>query len=297
MRLDGHHIRAIGRRCLPAPVLRLKRSIARWLETRARESEKRRAIEKYGLFGPELLYETLRAAGIRKGCVLLVHSSWDRFHNFTGTARDVLDVLENLVGDEGTLLMPAHTHYGEEGPFVFDARRSPAHTGILCEMFRRERGVVRSLHPTHSVCARGPLAEALTRDHHKGPLSCGPLSPYAKLMDYGGEILGLGLPPAFTTFLHVVEDMDLDDYPRRTYLDGEREFSVIDGSGGKMSLNIKRRDPVLGSGMDLNRIVPHLAEGTIEIFSIAGVPAFRAGAVPFFKEVRRLKKQGIIIYA
>jgi hypothetical protein len=55
-------------------------------------------------------------------------------------------------------------------------------------------------------------------DHHKDSLSCSPHSPYAKLMAYGGEIMEFGLPPADTKFLHVVDDMDLADYPRRLIL-------------------------------------------------------------------------------
>ena len=297
MRFDGYHIRAFGRRILPAPVLRLKRKIMMWLEAKTRKAGKRKTIETHGLFGPEFLYDSLKTWGIRQGGVLLVHSSWDRFHNFTGTARDVIDVLESLVGTEGTLLMPAHTNFNDKGPFVFDVSRSPAHTGFLCEMFRREPGVVRSLHPTHSVCAKGPLADILTGDHHKEPLSCGPLSPYAKLMAYDGEILGLGLPPVFTTFLHVVEDMDPSDYPRHTYLEKEYDFAVVDRHGRKMGLKIKRRDPAVMHSMDLNRIVPHLSEAAHRTFAIAGVPAFWAKSGALYAEVQCLKRKGIILYA
>jgi len=155
---------------------------------------------------------------------------------------------------------------------------------------------LRSLHPTHSVCAKGPLADILTRDHHKEPLSCGPLSPYARLMDHDGKILGLGLPPAYTTFLHTVEDMDLADFPRRTYLEKEFDFEVIDRFGGKMILRIWRRDPAQGSSLDLNRIVCHLTEAAHKTFSIAGVPAFWADAKPLYQEMVLLKRQGIILY-
>ena len=282
---------------LPASLLRLRRSLLKRFADRVFEAEKHKTIARYGMFGPNLLYESLKSAGIRQGCVLLVHSSWDRFYNFKGTSIDVIDVLERLVGPDGTLLMPAHTHFGDNAPFIFDARKSPAHTGIICELFRRRSGVVRSLHPTHSVCSKGPLAVSLTRDHHKESLSCGPLSPYAKLIAYGGEILGLGLPPGYTTFLHVVEDEDLAAYPRQTYLDKEYDFTVIDNLGRKMELKVRRRDPVLGSSLDLNRIAPNLTPESHKTFSIAGVPAFWAKASLLHGEMQRLKERGIILYA
>ncbi len=296
MRFVGHHAKEMAKRVLPAPLFRIRRKILKRLADRTREAEKRKAIARHGMFDSGILYDSLRSAGIKQGSVLLVQSSFDRFYNFKGTPVDVIAVLESLVGTDGTLLMPAHTIFDNAGLFVFDARKSPAHTGIICELFRRSPGVVRSLHPTHSVCAKGPLANVLTEDHHKEPLSCGPLSPYAKLMAYDGEILGLGLPPAYTTFLHVVEDMDLADYPRQTYLKKLYDFKVIDNLGKKTELKIRRRDPMQGSSLDLNRVVPHLTPEAHRIFPMAGVPSFWAKAGLLYEQMKRLKEQGIIIY-
>jgi len=178
---------------------------------------------------------------------------------------------------------------------VFDVGKSPANTGLLCELFRRQPGVRRSLHPTHSMCAKGPLAEILLADHYKDTLlSCGPRSPYAKLVDYDGQILGLGLPSGYTTFLHVVEDLNLERYPRRAYLDTLTEFTVIDETGKSFILNVRRRDPMLT--IDLSRVTKHLTEEALRVFSVRGTPMFLAHATPLLNELHSLLNQGIIMY-
>lgn len=298
MGLSHYYAGLLIRRTLPTRLFVRLMRIRRVYESRRRERAQTSTIACHGRFGVDQLRKALiSSAGIRKAGVLLVQSSFGRFYNFDGTAEDMLSILEELVGPEGTLMMPAFPPYRREGPFIFDVRKAPAQTGLLCELFRRRSGVMRSLHPTHSVCARGPLAETLLAEHHQDPLSCGPLSPYAKLAQYNGQILGLGLPPGYTTFLHVVEDCDLERYPRRTYLEKPVEFTVIDETGRQFILSLCRRDPRVGATLNLTRVVRHLSKQSLRSFSIHGVPAFLAHATPLLRELDFLRDQGIILYA
>ncbi|NJS39886.1 MAG: AAC(3) family N-acetyltransferase [Rhodobacteraceae bacterium] len=59
----------------------------------------------------------------------------------------------------------------------FDAKRTPSEMGLLTELFRRAPGAKRSLHPTHSVTALGPLAEQLTATHHQATTPSGRGTP------------------------------------------------------------------------------------------------------------------------
>jgi aminoglycoside N3'-acetyltransferase len=297
MPLLGFRARSFIRKTLPDSMLRRIRHNRKKRVARRLELAKKEAIFRYGYFGPNELYEELSAIPIQKGGVLLVHSSFGNFYNFDGTSEDMLNVLERLVGAEGTLMMPAHSHYNENGPFVFDVRKSPAQTGLLCELFRRRPGVVRSLHPTHSICAKGPLARDLVAEHHKDPFSCGPLSPYAKLAGYSADILGLGLPSGYTTFLHVVEDEDIETYPLRVYADRIYEFTMIDDNGRQLILNLKRRDFRLGDTYNLPRLVRHLSAECYQDFAVHGVPCFRAKAKTLLEELRSLKSRGILLYS
>jgi len=286
------------RRAVPPVVLRRVRRIRAEKAARVALSENRRRVEQFGTFDAEDLYRHLSAAiSVPEGGVLLVQSSLGHLTNYTGSVEQIVAVLRRLAGPSGTLLMPAHTTFKDEGPLVFDVRRAPAHTGMICEVFRRQPGVMRSLHPTHSVCAKGPLAEELTRAHHTDVLSCGPASPYAKLIEHDGQILGLGLPPVYTTFLHCVEDLDLAAYPRQTYLDRDFNFTIVDHAGERTVRPFRRRDPKLGSTLDLARVAGRLSPEAHSAFHIAGVPMFRAAAPLLFDEMIQLRNQGVILYA
>src|SRR5260370_1718685 len=72
---------------------------------------------------------------------------------------------------------------------VFDARDTPSMVGLITEAFRRSAGVVRSLHPTHSVAGWGDRAEAIITGHHLTETPCGPPTPYGKLLEDHRSIL------------------------------------------------------------------------------------------------------------
>src|SRR2546428_309688 len=99
--------------------------------------------------------------------ILMLHSSISNMQPmYQGTAKDLLEFLLRFVGPERTLAMPAFFFgtpelfdraYYRQHP-RFDVRRTPSQMGLVTELFRRRPDVVRSLHPAHSVCAFGPLA-------------------------------------------------------------------------------------------------------------------------------------------
>jgi aminoglycoside 3-N-acetyltransferase len=164
------------------------------------------------------LQTDLLALGVRRGGLLMVHSSMrslsGRGANDHGAKLPFPDGPERVIrgllaalGAEGTLLMPALTfeRVTPEHP-VFDIRSTPANVGIISETFRVRPGTLRSLHPTHSVCAAGPLAAELTEAHAADTTPCGPHSPFRALAQRGGQILFLGCGLEANTFMHAVEE-------------------------------------------------------------------------------------------
>ena len=111
------------------------------------------------------LVEDFRALGIRPGMSLLVHSSLRRLGPVAGGADTVIDALLSVLGPEGTLMMSAVSGNVNENQPVFDVRLTPATVGTLPNVFRKREGVIRSLHPIHSVAALGPKAEFFTGGH------------------------------------------------------------------------------------------------------------------------------------
>lgn len=169
-------------------------------------------IKRFRSFGPEDFLAALRRAGVREGDVLNVHVSYDKFEGFRGSVMDVIRVLKDAVGPEGTIFMPTMPFTGSATDYVMsgeilDVKRTPSRMGLVTEMFRRMKDVRRSVHPTHAVAAWGRLADELVKDHEKAGTPCGHPSPYSKLADHGGKVLLLGTGARTITYFHYVEEV------------------------------------------------------------------------------------------
>lgn len=175
------------------------------------------------------LQNDLRKMGIKLGDTLLVHSSMKAICT-TMPPEEILSVLQGTVGEYGTLLFPALTYDNvtPEHP-VFETCKTEPCIGLLPRTFMCMQGVVRSKHPTHSVCAWGHSAEELTKYHDKDRTPVGPNSPFIKLMEHDGRILFIGDILDSCTFMHGVEEKFGTDYVLtknkvRYIVDGEERY-------------------------------------------------------------------------
>jgi aminoglycoside 3-N-acetyltransferase len=238
----------------------------------------RRLLSRPDFAGPQIVSD-LWALGVRPGGILLVHSSLSSLGHVAGGARSVIQALIESVGPGGTLVLPAHTwRRMTAGCRVFDARKTEACVGAIPESFRRMPGVVRSLHPTHSVAALGPLANWLVAGHERCPTPCGKGTPYAKILNRDGQILLLGVGLESNTTFHTVEAMVGVPYLLRDAADA---FTIIDQSsvGKNVCLRrhrngISRRFEATESLLVENRIVRRGLVGKAPSLLIAG-RAFR----------------------
>src|SRR5205823_950759 len=130
---------------------------------RAERARRRRTRQRpaYSLSREEFRDILTDALHLETGDTVFVHSSVDRIglqFPFFG----ILSLLREVVGENGTVLFPTYprlaAHEALLSGDVFDVRRSPSFTGILTEFARRQPGAIRSLNPTKSVAAIGPLA-------------------------------------------------------------------------------------------------------------------------------------------
>ena len=150
----------------------------------------------------------LISLGVEPGSVLLVHSSLRSLGRARGGAATVIEGLEAGLGPRGTLLLPALSYeiVTPRSP-VFDVNRTHSNVGAIPERFRTLPGVRRSVHPTHSVCGKGPLCGELLADHIRDDTPCGPHSPFHLLPDYRGSILMLGCGLGPNTSMHAIEEL------------------------------------------------------------------------------------------
>jgi aminoglycoside N3'-acetyltransferase len=157
------------------------------------------------------LEEALRKLGIRPGGVLLVHSSLSSLGHVDGGAPAVVEALENILGADGLLVMPAFTNSyttsllpGEPEPFDPATTSCRRRTGIIPDTFRQMPGVWRSRHPSHSLVARGPRAEEFVQGGERRTFD--PAGPFGRYVQWGGQALFLGAGMGSNTTYHCAED-------------------------------------------------------------------------------------------
>ena len=145
--------------------------------------------------------------GITPGSVVLMHSSMKSLGTNL-TPEEFLQELMKVVTPEGTLLLPALTYESVTfiNPFFSVSETEPC-VGILPKTFMKMDGVVRSMHPTHSVCAWGKLAETITAGHINDNTPVGENSPFMQLLEYNGKILFVGDILNSCTFMHGIEEI------------------------------------------------------------------------------------------
>lgn len=161
--------------------------------------------------------------GLKQGDSVLVHASLTSLGELPHAAKIVTDAFMQILGQEGTLLMPALTYSSvtKDNP-VFDVDNSPSCVGGLSEYFRTRTGALRSIHPTHSVCALGKKATYFTENHLQDSTPVGANSPFFKLMEADGYVLFLGCGLHPNTSMHGVEELVTP-----AYLFGkEREYTL-----------------------------------------------------------------------
>ena len=180
--------------------------IKRWLKRLVRGYHR-----VFRAFTPADLKSALLELGVVPGDVLMVHSAFDRFLGFQGGPVDAIRTLQDVVGARGTVMMPTIPFQGTAveyalGDPIFDVRQTVSRMGLLTEVFRRAPGVVRSIHPTHSVAVWGNRADAIIAGHERAETPCGRLTPYEKLLEYDGKILLAGVPANTMTFCYFVAE-------------------------------------------------------------------------------------------
>ena len=103
-------------------------------------------------------------------------------------------------------------------------------------MFRRQRDAKRSLNPAHPVVAAGPLADWIVAGHDRCVLSCGPGSPFEKLIEKDAKALFVDVALPYLMFFHYLEHMVHESLRFPLYSDETETMAAIDAQGEPCSV-------------------------------------------------------------
>ena len=170
------------------------------------------------------LREDLGRLGLESGDIVLAHASLSALGWVAGGSQTVVLALLDVLGSQGTLMMP--THSGQltdpsrwqappvpqawwpiiraESP-AFDPDTTPTRSmGAIVETLRHRPGTIRSGHPYGSFAALGTESKQLLNGHAPG-CAFGERSPLARLYDLNGKVLLMGVDHRNNTSLHLAE--------------------------------------------------------------------------------------------
>jgi len=166
----------------------------------------------------------LKNIGLKKSDIVLIHISFKSIGNLIGGPQALVYALQEIVTPSGTIIMPTQSGYLSDPS---EWRNPPVHEkywiqikkdmipyhkkctptdkmGIVPEIFRQQKNVFRSRHPSTSFAAWGEKARFIINEHcYNYPL--GKNSPLQKLYNLNALILLIGVDHDKSTFLHLAE--------------------------------------------------------------------------------------------
>jgi aminoglycoside 3-N-acetyltransferase len=214
--------------------------------------------------GRQQLLARLRALGLQGGDRILAHSALSSFGHVEGGAQTVVDVLLDLIGPRGTLVMP---YFFPLYDGAFDYAHPPApYTGAIPQELRGRVGAVLSVHPSHPVVALGPAAAQITADHYQVS-AVGRGSPIDRLAKMGGKVLLLGVNQSTNTTLHTGEAYAGIPYWGRIRPDRPLGRQMLLPTGQQVWVSLPETP---GDSEGFPRIEPFLAGRGLIRFSVIG---------------------------
>ena len=183
---------------------------------------------KIGNYNKQQLKDQLKSMGLKGDETILIHSSMKAIGAVDGGADTVLDAWMEYFKD-GLLLLPTHTWktVNADNP-VYNPYTTPSCVGLLTNMFMKRDGVIRSLHPTHSMSGYGKNAAEYLAGEEYNNTPCTPGGCYDRLKEVGGKVLLVGVGHERNTYIHSVEEVlnvpnRLSDMPMELVIELQEE--------------------------------------------------------------------------
>jgi len=266
-------------------------------------SKQRELLEKSNnVVSQKDIEEAILKIGITAGDIVMLHSSLSKIGFVKNGAATVINSFINVLGSSGTLVMPAfpaigfNLDYLRSNP-VFDIKNTPSKMGVITETFRKMAGVLRSFHPTDSVCAMGAKAQEITNSHYAQLTPYNSNSPFYKLCRLKAKIILLGVDLNSLTNLHTLEDAE-DNFKFPVYHSQIFECEMINEKGEKSVMKTKSHDPKWSKQRKCNELIPlfkaagFLKEGKL---GNASVMLIEADAMHEWM-MKSYKEKGITMY-
>ena len=249
----------------------------------------------------------LRESGLGSGDACFMQAAMSAFGAFENGPDTVVAGIDAVVGPEGLITMPLYSLTGPaiehlEGDPVFNVRETPSRMGAISEAFRVAPGTVRSIHPTHSTCARGPGAEEIVAGHERADTPFGEGTPFPRIRDRNALQLFFGCGTGAITMYHSFECVRVPPFPLDVFADRRFDARCIDREGHELTVRTLVHNPGLHPGrIDSNPRLQRIYRDAILDAGGLAVQLGRGEIIAIrlqrlFEVFERLVQEGITIY-
>ena len=164
------------------------------------------------MYTKEQIKAQLCEMGIKNDDTVIIHTSFKAVGAVEGGPDGFIDAFCEYLSD-GLFLVPTQTwaNVTKDSP-VYDPKTSEPCIGLIPRTaYKREDGI-RSLHPTHSVWAKGRGAEDFIKGEESSETPARVGGAWWKLGEMGAKILLIGVDHGRNTYIHAVDEIaGLDD--------------------------------------------------------------------------------------
>ena len=149
----------------------------------------------------------LAEMGILKTDTVLIHTSLKAIGYVEGGPNALIDAFCEYL-NEGLFLVPTHTwaNVNRRQP-VYEAATTEPCIGLVPRTAAKRTDGIRSLHPTHSVWAKGVGAAELVKGEENAQTPCPVGGAWCRLGEVGAKILLIGVGLERNTFIHAVDEL------------------------------------------------------------------------------------------
>ncbi|WP_343557302.1 AAC(3) family N-acetyltransferase [Sphingobacterium sp.] len=270
--------------------------------------QKKRILKKIYTkeFTTDDLVNEMCKMGMTNGSVIFVHSAMTEFYNYKGSAIELIERIIEIIGEQGTLMMPAYpknksallkSARENTENILFDVDKTPSGAGYLSEVFRTFPGVKRSINIQHSVCAYGKLADYFVGEHHLSEVAWDIYSPYFKLANMSGLIFSFGLDSYLrnVTLIHCTEAFFREKYAFFSSFFGyDIEYMYLDHEGkvGRHKMIL----PIKGGVRSVSIIKKYFDKSNFQRKRLSNLNIEVITSDYMFKKCVELTEKGISIY-
>ncbi len=262
----------------------------------------------YGTINNDELLKHIQERVGKNYDILMIHSSFDNMQPMYIDNINIFvkKLVEYCLENEITLVMPAF-FFGKEGNDIIDAanyyrqrpfidlRKTHSQMGLISEIFRRFPGVKRSVHPTHSVCSIGVLADIVTGTHHLSDNPYGELTPFGIMTQYKTKILGIGTKYyRVLTQVHTAEELMREKFPIKFNYNESILIKCITNEGKEIIYPFAVRSKEYRiDAIALKKILKNI---NIQIWKFKGISFFTADAKLVTDALIKAAEKGQTIY-